>query len=213
MPREMMFSCKMRSPITLRRCFSSGSFLSGSLGSSGLSSLCSLFLSLGSSLGSLLFSYLLSLLLVLSLLSLELGSSSVLLSLGLSLGNLVQTILLVSLPSLELLLCSSLVECALLDATFQVFHHIDALAAKDVTNSVGWLCTTLDPIECTLEIKFYCGRIGVWVVSTNLLSETTITWCTSVSDNDAVECVALTSAALQSDFCCHCLKCLNFVVK
>ena len=64
-------------------CLSSGCSLlngsfCGSLCSSGLSSLCSLFLSFGSSLGGLLLSYLLSLLLVLSLLSLELCSSSVL---------------------------------------------------------------------------------------------------------------------------------------
>ena len=90
-------------------CLSSGSsLLCRSLSSSGLSSLCSLFLSLGSSLSSLLVGHLLGNSLVNSLLCLQCISSSILLGLSLCLSDLSQTVLLVSLPGLELLLGSSL---------------------------------------------------------------------------------------------------------
>jgi len=71
------------------------------------------------------------------------------------------------------------------------------------------LCACLYPVECTVEIQIYSSRIGVRVVSTNLLSKSTITWCSCVSDYDTIKSVALTTAALKSDLCCHCLK-FNF---
>ena len=159
----------------------SGSLLSrsfcGSFSSCLFSSLCSFFLSFSSLDGSLLLGNLLGNLLVDGLLSLQSGSSSVLLGFGISLSNLLQTILLVSLPGIELLLSSSLVEGAFLHAALEVLHHVDTLATENVTNSVSRLCTNLDPIQCTLEIQVYCGRIGVRVIGTNLLSKLTITWC------------------------------------
>ena len=57
------------------------------------------------------------------------------------------------------------------------------------------------------ELQIYCGRIGVRVVSTNLLNKFTITWCSYVCNNDRVESIAFTSMSLQSDFCCHLNKC------
>ena len=110
--------------------------------------------------------------------------SSILLCLSICLSDLCQTVLLVSLPGLKLLLGSSLIESALLHATTEVLHQVHALTAEDVTYGVCGLGTNLNPIQCTLEIQVYCGRIGVGIVSTNLLSKTTITWCTSVGDND-----------------------------
>ena len=100
------------------------------------------------------------------------------------------------LPGLKLLLHSSFVECALLYATFEVLHQVNALALEDVASCVGGLCANLYPVECTLEIQIYSCRIGVRIVSTNLLSKSTITWCSCVSDNDAVESIAFTTAAL-----------------
>jgi hypothetical protein len=93
-----------------------------------------------------------------------------------------------------------------------VLHQVNALTAEDVANSVCGLCAALYPVQCTVEIQVYRGGIGVRIVRTNLLSETTITWCTSVGDYDAVESIALTATALQSDFCCHVLN-VVFVVK
>ena len=118
-----------------RLCFC-GSLLSRSLSTFSLSLGGSLGLSLGSSLSSLLVGYLLGDCLVNLLLGLELLSGSFLLGLGLALANSLCTLNLVGLPCVELLLHGSLVECALLDTTTKVFHHIDALTAEDVTHCV-----------------------------------------------------------------------------
>ena len=169
--------------------------LSGSLfGSFSLSS--SLGLSLGSSLSSLLVSYFLGDSLVNLLLLLELLGSSFLLTLCYVLTSSSGLLVLALLPGLKLLLHSSFVECALLYATFEVLHQVNALALEDVASCVGGLCANLYPVECTLEIQIYSCRIGVRIVSTNLLSKSTITWCSCVSDNDAVESIAFTTAAL-----------------
>ena len=167
--------------------------LSGSLfGSFSLSSS----LSLGSSLSSLLVSYFLGDSLVNLLLLLELLGSSFLLTLCYVLTSSSGLLVLALLPGLKLLLHSSFVECALLYATFEVLHQVNALALEDVASCVGGLCANLYPVECTLEIQIYSCRIGVRIVSTNLLSKSTITWCSCVSDNDAVESIAFTTAAL-----------------
>ena len=169
--------------------------LSGSLfGSFSLSS--SFGLSLGSSLSSLLVSYFLGDSLVDLLLLLELLGSSFLLTLCYVLTSSSGLLVLALLPGLKLLLHSSFVECALLYATFEVLHQVNALALEDVASCVGGLCANLYPVECTLEIQIYSCRIGVRIVSTNLLSKSTITWCSCVSDNDAVESIAFTTAAL-----------------
>ena len=173
--------------------------LSGSLfGSFSLSSSLSssLGLSLGSSLSSLLVSYFLGDSLVNLLLLLELLGSSFLLTLCYVLTSSSGLLVLALLPGLKLLLHSSFVECALLYATFEVLHQVNALALEDVASCIGGLCANLYPVECTLEIQIYSCRIGVRIVSTNLLSKSTITWCSCVSDNDAVESIAFTTAAL-----------------
>src|SRR3712207_9041916 len=41
--------------------------------------------------------------------------------------------------------------------------------------------------------------LPIWIISTNLLSKFTITWCPYVGDNDAVESIVLTTAALRSE--------------
>ena len=171
-----------------------GSFsLSSSL---GLSLGSSLSLCLSSSLSSLLVSYFLGDSLVNLLLLLELLGSSFLLTLCYVLTSSSGLLVLALLPGLKLLLHSSFVECALLYATFEVLHQVNALALEDVASCVGGLCANLYPVECTLEIQIYSCRIGVRIVSTNLLSKSTITWCSCVSDNDAVESIAFTTAAL-----------------
>jgi len=174
----------------LSRCFSS-SFLSGSS------------LSLSGSGSGLLLSHLGGDSFVHFLLCLEFLGSEVLLGLSVLLTNSLEALLLCLFPSVELCLNGILAECALLHATTQVLHEVNAFLAQDVTYSVRGLSANLYPIECALKIQIYCGRIGVGVVSTNLLSKSTISWCTSVGDNDAVESISLMTATLQSDFCCH----------
>ena len=176
-----------------------------SLRSSILSSLCCLSLSLYCNGSSLLVCNLLSNSLVNLLLSLEVLSSSSLLLVGYLLLNSLCSCNLSLLPSIKLLLACSLVECALLNTTTEVLHHVNALTLKDVTSSVCWLSTCLNPIKSTIKIQIYCGWIGVRVISTNLLSKLTITWCTSVSDYDAVESIALAAMTLQTNTSCHCV--------
>jgi hypothetical protein len=98
-----------------------------------------------------------------------------------------------------------------------VLHQVYALTTEDVANGVGGLSANLYPVEGTLEIQIYGSGIGIRIVHTNLLSETTITWCTSVSDHDTINGVAFATTALQSDFCCHFfvvlfVKFLNFML-
>ena len=193
-----------------RLSLSGSSFLSRSLSSSFLSSLCSLGLSLCGSSSGLLLSHLLGNSFIHFLLSLQFLGHGFLLCLGYSSFNSFETLLLVSFPGIELLLGSSLVEGTLLHTSAEMLHQVYTLTTQDVANCVCWLCTCLNPVKCTVEIQIYCGGIGVRVVGTNLFSKFTITWCASVGDNDAINCIALTATALQSDFCCHfVLKILN----
>ena len=114
-----------------------------------------------------------------------------------------QTALFVVLPSFELSFCFCFAECAFSYTAEEVFLHVNAFTRKDVANCVGGLCTFQHPVKCAVEFQIYCGRIGVRIVSTNLLNKFTITWCSYVCNYDRVESVALTSMSLQSDFCCH----------
>ena len=118
-----------------------------------------------------------------------------------------QTALFVVLPSFELSFCFCFAECAFCYTAKKVFLHVNAFAREDVANSVGRLCTFQYPVKCAVELQIYCGRIGVRVVSTNLLNKFTITWCSYVCNYDRVESIAFTSMSLQSDFCCHLNKC------
>ena len=177
--------------LSLCRSILSGSCLLSSCGSLCLSG------------SGLLLSHLLGDCLVQLLLSLKLLGSSFLLSLGIALANSIVLLLLTCLPSIETLLSLSLIECALLDTTTKVLHQVNALALEDVAYCVCWLCTCLYPVEGAIEIQIYSSRIGVRIESTNLLSKFTITWCSNVSDYDAIESITLATAALQSDFCCH----------
>lgn len=72
-----------------------------------------------------------------------------------------------------------------------MLHQVNALVLEDVANCVSGLSAYFYPIEGTVEIQIYCGRIGVWIVSTNLFSKFTITWCAYVSNNDAIDSIAL----------------------
>lgn len=117
-----------------------------------------------------------------------------------------QTALFVVLPGFELSISFSFAECAFRYTAQQVLLHVNTFAREDVTNCVSRLCTLQHPVKCAVELQIYCGRIGVRIVSTNLLNKFTITWCSYVCNNDRVESVAFTSMSLQSDFCCHLIK-------
>ena len=86
----------------------------------------------------------------------------------------------------------------------EVLLEINALAREDVANGVCRLSTNEYPVESTFEVQINCCRIGVRIVSTNLLCETTITWCIRISDNDRIESVVLSTMTLQSNSCCLC---------
>lgn len=92
------------------------------------------------------------------------------------------------------------VKSAFLDAALEVFHQHHALAGQDVAYCVGGLCTGVNPIQSTFEIQCDCGGIGVGVVRTNSLNESTISWCSAVGDNNRIERIVLATMALQSDF-------------
>ena len=184
--------------------FKIGLSLLGSLGSltvsrcflCSFSSLCSLSLSLCFSLSSLLLGHLLSYGLVDLLLGIELLSSGLFASLHIAFANSLQALLLALLPGIKLLLSSSFIECTFLHTSTEMLHKIHALALKDVAYCVGGLSAYLYPMKGTLEIQIYGCRIGVGIVSTNLLSKFTITWCSHVGDDNAIESIALTTAAL-----------------
>lgn len=89
-----------------------------------------------------------------------------------------------SLPSLELYLSLLSGESALLDATIEVLHEENALVREDLLGGEGWLCTGLYPVECTLEVDVDSSRVGVWIVSTDLLNILTITWRSAICDYD-----------------------------
>ena len=117
-----------------------------------------------------------------------------------------QTALFVVLPCFEFSFSFSFAECAFCYTAKEVFLHVNAFTREDVANSVGRLCTFQYPVKCAVKFQIYCGRIGVRIVSTNLLNKFTITWCSYVCNYDRVESVAFTSMSLQSDFCCHLIK-------
>ena len=85
-----------------------------------------------------------------------------------------QTVLFVVLPSFELSFCFCFAECAFRYTAKKVLLHVNAFTGKDVADSVGRLCTFQHPVKCAVEFQIYCGRIGVRVVSTNLLNKFTI---------------------------------------
>ena len=121
---------------------------------------------------------------------------SIFLALGICLTQHLESLYFICFPSVKFLLCGSLVESTFLNTSTQMFHHINTFAFENVTGCVCRLCACLYPIESTLEIQIYCCGIGIGVVSTNLLCKFTITWCSYISDNDAVEGIAFASATL-----------------
>ena len=80
---------------------------------------------------------------------------------------------------------------------------------EDATSGVRGLGTGVEPIQSAVEVKIYCSRIGVRVVRTNLLNKLAITWRSTVSDDDLIEGISLTTVALETDLCCHLLGNLN----
>ena len=58
----------------------------------------------------------------------------------------------VSLPGVEATFCLSLIESTLLHAAAEMLHEKHALLGEDRTNSVGRLCTSLNPIQSTVEV-------------------------------------------------------------
>ncbi len=84
---------------------------------------------------------------------------------------------------------------------------------EDATSRVGRLSTCVEPIKGALEIQIYCGRIGIGVVGTNLLNKLAISWRSTVSNDDLVEGVSLTTMALQSNFLLPLLVIILFVAR
>ena len=80
---------------------------------------------------------------------------------------------------------------------------------EDATSGVRGLGTGVEPIQSAVEVKIYCSRIGVRVVRTNLLNKLAITWRSTVSDDDLIEGISLTTVALETDLSCHLLGNLN----
>ena len=185
-------------------CFA-GLCLSGSFGfcTGCFGSGCCFSFCLSGSGGSLLFSHFLGDLLVHLLFGFEFLGSSGLLGGSNFVGSLYSLVVLCLLPILELSLSCGLVESALANAATEVLHQHHAFAGKDVANGVSGLCAALYPIKGAFKIQIYCGRVSVGIVRTQFFSKSTITWCASVGDYNAIESIILATVALQSDFSCH----------
>ena len=200
------------------RCRCSFGFGSSSLSGRCFSGLCSLCLSFGSRSGggsfglslrlsrsylSALLSQRLGLGLVYFGLCVEAGLDLSLRFLALSVLHLLQGQLLLREPCLKLLFGFRLVKGALLNALQEVLLEAYPLAREDHACRVSGLCTYLQPIQSSIEIQIYCGRISVGVVRTDPLNKLSISWSPAVCDYDLIKGVALTAESLQSDLCCH----------
>src|SRR5574344_546809 len=166
------------------------------LSGSCLSSLCSFSLCFCSSLFSFLISYVRGNGVVNLLLRYDILVVSVFLCLFCAFSYCIKTFFLIFFPCVKLRLCCSLVESAFLYSTFEVFHHVYAFALQYVANSIGRLRANFYPVKSTVEIQIYCGWIGIRIECSNLFSKFTITWCINVSDNNSVERITFTTAAL-----------------
>ena len=196
---------KNRTIRTMIRCafietqLSFGSSFSGLCSSSSLSSGGG---SLGSSLG-LLGSESLSL----GVLNSNLSVSSFLHLLG-SLGsktrNLGRDLSLLSLrPSLKLGLSLLSGESTLLHTSIEMLHQENTLVGENAASSQCGLCTSLHPVEGAFEIEMNSSRVGVGIVSTDLLNILTITWRSAICDYDAINCVVLVTMSCKTDLCSH----------
>ena len=83
---------------------------------------------------------------------------------------------------------------------FQIQYSFER---KYPANSIGGLSSFMQPVERSLAIKLNRCRNSKWIVSTDLLDEFTISWCTGVGNYDEVEWSLLRPVSLQSDFNWH----------
>ena len=106
-------------------------------------------------------------------------------------------------PCFKFGLCRGFTNAPFFYSAFQVLHQEHTLFGKDTADGVSGLCAHFQPIQGTVKLQVNSGRRSVGVVRSNFFCKATITWCSYVCNNDAVEGVALTSVTLQSNFCCH----------
>ena len=138
----------------------------------------------------------------LNLLSEEgLGSSSFLVCL--CLADLTGLGIFLSFPGIETLLSLFLAESAFSYTALQVFAKQYALVGEDSTNGVRRLSTTVNPVQCTLEIEDYGCGVGVGVERTDTLDVLAVTRRTAVSYYDVIESVVFVAMTGQTNFCCH----------
>ena len=65
-------------------------------------------------------------------------------------------------------------------------------------------CSDLNPVESSVEVEDDGSRVGVRIVRTDLLDETTVARCAGGSHNNVEECEILLSVALKTNFNSHC---------
>ena len=80
----------------------------------------------------------------------------------------------------------------------------NSLVREDFLCREGRLGADIEPLEGFLSIKNDGGRVGVRVVGTELLDETSVARCALIRHNNVEECEILLSVALKSDFNSHC---------
>ena len=64
----------------------------------------------------------------------------------------------------------------------------DTFVRKDATGGRGGLCAYTKPIKCTFAVDNDACRVGVGVVSAELLDVTTVAGCAGVGYHDVVKC-------------------------
>lgn len=118
-------------------------------------------------------------------------------------GNLVKTRFLsldlsipLSFPVSKFLVSLLLCKSSLSDTAVKVILKEDTLIREDTTSHQCQLCTNLKPSQCSLAVENDSSRVCVRIVRADLLDETTIARCASVSHNNVEECEILLSVAL-----------------
>ena len=93
----------------------------------------------------------------------------------------------------------------------QTVEQMQKLAKKlGIAVAFGWAALGMEagekgtnPFLCFFSIDFNCSRLTIWVINTDFINETTVSWRTGVSYNDTIERRFLCTHSFQSDFCCH----------
>ena len=80
----------------------------------------------------------------------------------------------------------------------------NTLVREDSAGNESRFGTDLEPCKCPFVVEKDGCRVRVRVVGADLLDETSVAWCATVSHNNVEECEILLSVALESDFYSHC---------